>query len=356
MEQSMEYSSFKTLLYYTNISTRQNVTAYNFSGADAILTAFRHDFQQIGYSNIVLLAMYLPIFIVALVGNLLVLVTLVVQMSWRANHVYMLNLSICDLLVTFICMPCTATTIIYRLWLSGLVLCKMAFFLQGVAVATGIFTLTAMSVDRYMSIQHPSHAHWSSAPSHALVLTAVTWTTSAVFMAPQLYVRTVDTLTMPDLPSMTFCIEHWPQDQDKHIFGLLLLLVMFVIPVLILAVCYANVGKMLCSYTLSREDSNTSNVTYIFCRKRAARILVLLVGLFICCWLPYNIMSIMIDLGDMSGLVPFLPFALWLGHAHSAVNPVLYWVTNRRFREMVAKLRMRIQRPCIKKKRRPRRV
>lgn len=213
-----------------------------------------------------------------------------------------------------------------------------------------------MSVDRYLFIQHPSHAHWSSAPFHAAVLTALTWAMSAVFMAPQLYVRTIDTLVMPNLSPMTFCIENWPNDHDRQIFGWLLLFVVYVIPALVVAVCYANVSKLLCFYALSREDSNASTGTYIFCRKRAARILVLLVGLFICSWLPYNIMSLMIDQGNIGSLVPFLPFALWLGHAHSAVNPVLYWATNRRFREMVARLCRSTMCTRAKKKRRTRRI
>ncbi|KAH9492104.1 hypothetical protein Btru_026920 [Bulinus truncatus] len=349
MEYSIDYSSFKALLEPANQSHANNNTAFNLSEVDSIITAFRNSYQSITCDKILLLVIYLPIFVVALVGNVLVVVTLVLQKSpWRANRVYILNLAICDLLVTFICMTCTMSTIMYRLWLSGLVLCKLTFFLQGVAVATGIFTLTAMSVDRYMSIQSPSHAQWSSTPSHALILTAVTWTTSALFMSPQLYVRRVETLILPDKTVLSFCTEQWPNDQDKHIFGLFLLLVMYVIPVLVLATCYACVGKTLCSYSFAREHPNRSDVRCACCRQRAVRVLVLLVALFISCWLPYNIMSLIIDIEELSALVTFLPFALWLGHAHSAINPVIYWITNRKFREMVGKLHRGAQRPARK--------
>ena len=205
-------------------------------------------------------------------------------------------------------------------------------------MATGIFTLTAMSVDRYLSIQHPSHAHWRSSPRHAALITGVVWTASAAFMSPQLYVRAVDTLQLEGLPAMTFCIEQWPRGRDRQIFGSLLLLVVYVIPVAIVAVCYANVGRMLCAYTLSRDDSNTSTGTYIYCRRRAARALFFLVGLFIVCWLPYNVISLLVDLGFADSLVSSLPFTLWLGHAHSAVNPVLYWATNKQFRHVASRV------------------
>ncbi|BFY98716.1 hypothetical protein BsWGS_01755 [Bradybaena similaris] len=114
------------------MSDSLNDSMYNFSDADVILMAFRHNFHQFGYTNAILLSLYLPIFVIALVGNLLVMITITVQeRPWRAKHVYLLNLAVSDLLVTLICMPCTAVTIIYRLWLSGLGMCKLAAFLQG---------------------------------------------------------------------------------------------------------------------------------------------------------------------------------------------------------------------------------
>ncbi|KAK3759789.1 hypothetical protein RRG08_041743 [Elysia crispata] len=52
------------------------------------------------------------------------------NLKWRAKHLYLLNLAIADLLVTLFCMPSTVVTILYRLWLSGLVMCKLGAFLQ----------------------------------------------------------------------------------------------------------------------------------------------------------------------------------------------------------------------------------
>ncbi|GFO10063.1 neuropeptide y receptor-like [Plakobranchus ocellatus] len=224
---------------------------------------------------------------------------------------------------------------------------------QGVAVATGIFTLTAMSVDRYMSIQRPSHAQWHSSLRSAAIITAFVWSASAAFMSPHLYVRTVDTVELERLPAMTFCIERWPRGTDRQVFGSLLLLVVYVIPVAIVAVCYANVGRLLCSYTIPRDNSGSTG-TYIYCRRRAARALFLLVGLFIVCWLPYNVTSLLVDLGLGGGLVASLPFTLWLGHAHSAVNPVLYWATNRQFRHVAFKVFKTLRCPGNDAKNRPR--
>lgn len=65
---------------------------------------------------------------------------------------------------------------------------------------------------------------------------------------------------LPDMAPMTFCIEDWPQDHDRHAFGLFILVVIFVLPSLTLAVCYAHIGKTLCHSDHYRQSSDSSGV------------------------------------------------------------------------------------------------
>ena len=62
---------------------------------------------------------------------------------------------------------------------------------EGVAVASSIFTLTAMSVDRYISIQHPMASLTGMTSRQAVAIVLLTWIVSAIFMGPLLYVRQV---------------------------------------------------------------------------------------------------------------------------------------------------------------------
>ena len=70
-------------------------------------------------------------------------------------------------------------------------------------------------------------------------------------------------------------------------------------------------------------------------RRSVVRLLVTIVVVFVASWLPYNVVSLRVDLSLDAGEARILPFALWLGHAHSAVNPVLYWFFNKTFRHCV---------------------
>ncbi|KOB75685.1 Neuropeptide receptor A35 [Operophtera brumata] len=70
-------------------------------------------------------------------------------------------------------------------------------------------------------------------------------------------------------------------------------------------------------------------------RKRVAWILLLLAVLFALCWLPYNILQLLIDVNavqvDSVSLV--LPYTLLL-----AINPIVYCLMTRNFRRSLRKL------------------
>ncbi|KAB0790421.1 hypothetical protein PPYR_15210, partial [Photinus pyralis] len=79
-------------------------------------------------------------------------------------------------------------------------------------------------------------------------------------------------------------------------------------------------------------------------RKRVAWILLLLALVFAFCWLPYNTINLLIDTRNVKSLdvidkmSTMKPYMLLLGHANSALNPVIYCVMSRNFRRSVKEL------------------
>jgi hypothetical protein len=75
-------------------------------------------------------------------------------------------------------------------------------------------------------------------------------------------------------------------------------------------------------------------------RRRLATMLMALVAVFAACWVPYLTCTIILELLPLhstahSLALALLPFFLLLGHAHSAINPVVYWLLNRNFLQKV---------------------
>ncbi|RVE45030.1 hypothetical protein evm_010309 [Chilo suppressalis] len=75
-------------------------------------------------------------------------------------------------------------------------------------------------------------------------------------------------------------------------------------------------------------------------RKRVAWILLLLAVLFALCWMPYNIMQLLLDINAVNpkDLSMYLPYALFIGHANSAINPIVYCLMTRNFQRSARKL------------------
>ena len=68
----------------------------------------------------------------------------------------------------------------------------------------------------------------------------------------------------------------------------------------------------------------------LHCRRRVANMLIAMVIVFTICWTPYVCMKIY---SELKVKVPalILPFCLLLGHTHSAINPLVYYLSNKQY-------------------------
>lgn len=74
-------------------------------------------------------------------------------------------------------------------------------------------------------------------------------------------------------------------------------------------------------------------------RRRVAGILLLLALVFFTCWLPYNIIILLLDT-QITRNIDMLPYMLLLGHFNSALNPIIYCAMSKNFRISVKHLMM----------------
>jgi bombesin receptor subtype-3 len=66
-----------------------------------------------------------------------------------------LSLALADLLVIVISVPFTSTIYTVDNWPWGSVLCTLSEFSKDVSIGVSVFTLTALSADRYFAIVDP---------------------------------------------------------------------------------------------------------------------------------------------------------------------------------------------------------
>lgn len=68
---------------------------------------------------------------------------------------YICSLAVGDILVIFFCVPFTSTVYTVESWPYGVVVCKFSEFIKDLSIGVSVFTLTALSADRYFAIVDP---------------------------------------------------------------------------------------------------------------------------------------------------------------------------------------------------------
>ncbi|KAJ3649592.1 hypothetical protein Zmor_021326 [Zophobas morio] len=319
-------------------------------------------------NQFLVIGLYVPVFVTALLANVLVIWVVIKDQYMRrgpydslapyetVTNYFLVNLSAADLLVTLVCMPNAAYRAYTSIYSLGEYTCKISAYFQGVSVASSIFTITAMALDRYLAITRPFGFIYRCFNRRTTIMVIlVLWLLSFLLFLPILMV--VVTWKVPDIPfqnrtlyvDLYFCGENWNiyfgdvANEMRLAFGITWFIFMFVVPGLIMLFAYSMMSRTLCS-GVPPFDSNDGLASVqqrnrlIRSRRRVACILLLLAFVFAGCWLPYHIISLVDDINGASTDESLKTKLLLLGHANSALNPIIYCALSRRFRNSIRDL------------------
>ncbi|KAJ8924374.1 hypothetical protein NQ315_007170, partial [Exocentrus adspersus] len=297
------------------------------------------------------IGLYVPVFLSAFFANVIVIIVVFKDQYMRSvTNYFLVNLSVADLLVTLVCMPNAAWRAYTTIYNFGEYTCKISAYFQCVAVAASIFTITAMAIDRYLAITRPFGMVYRCFNKTTTVIVIIgLWLTSLSLFSPILWIYTLRVdeyyLTSENV-TIAVCIEDWTEFLiSQHSLGIVWFVFMFAVPGVIMLFAYSMMGRTLCA-VMPPFDNNESTCTQqrnkvIRGRKRVACILLLLAFVFAVCWLPLHIMNLMRDTGTSTGnkfLSEVKVYLLLLGHANSALNPIIYCALSRKFRNSIKNL------------------
>lgn len=112
--------------------------------------------QGSGTEYFVFASLLCVIMLLALFGNLTLIVTIYYRKRLRTRtNLFVLNLACADLGVASFCIPFSIVTCFSREWMFGKSLCQLNGFLNILFECSSLFTLTAISIEKYFSIVKP---------------------------------------------------------------------------------------------------------------------------------------------------------------------------------------------------------
>ncbi|XP_042624839.1 mu-type opioid receptor isoform X2 [Cyprinus carpio] len=133
---------------------------------------------------IIITALYSIVCVMGLVGNVLVMYVIIRYTKMKtATNIYIFNLALADALATST-LPFQSINYLMGTWPFGDVLCKIVMSIDYYNMFTSIFTLTTMSVDRYIAVCHPVKALDFRTPRNAKIVNVCNWILSSAIGLP----------------------------------------------------------------------------------------------------------------------------------------------------------------------------
>ncbi|KAL2083704.1 hypothetical protein ACEWY4_021477 [Coilia grayii] len=283
---------------------------------------------------IIITAVYSIVCVVGVVGNVLVMYVIIRYTKMKtATNIYIFNLALADALVTST-LPFQSVNYLMGTWPFGDILCKIIMSIDYYNMFTSIFTLTTMSVDRYIAVCHPVKALDFRTPRNAKIVNVYNWILSSAIGIPVMILAStvVDERRYNSSATIVDCNLNFPHPSWywENLMKICVFIFAFVMPVLIITVCYGLMILRLRSVRmLSGSKEKDRNL------RRITRMVLVVVAIFIICWTPIHIFVIIMAL---VAIPPSLlqtvtwHFCIALGYINSCLNPVLYAFLDENFK------------------------
>ncbi|KAK2862275.1 hypothetical protein Q5P01_001808 [Channa striata] len=284
-------------------------------------------------SRIVLPIVYFIIFLTGFLGNLFVIAVVGGKggRGGRLVDTFIVHLALADL-VFVLTLPLWAISASqddkWNFGPVGNLLCKLSSYIIAVNRFSNIFFLTCMSVDRYLAVVKLMDSRYLRRSLCVRCTCAAVWLSSLVLGIPSLVYRRVS--------EEQSCVE----DGDSTFFlglSLTMALLTFVVPVLIIVLCYGTIVVH-----LSRHCADSVNPRADARRRHSLKMVLSIIAVFVVSWLPFNLFKGIIVISALSGAERTCEAQSWqsnglllsccLAFLNSCVNPAIYFFLDNHFR------------------------
>ena len=274
------------------------------------------------------------IMILAVVGNFLVVAVVYRRRELRRTetHIFIVNLSLTDIFVALLCTPFSIITAVTQKWIFSNSLCQLNGFLNVFFLLTSILTLTAISIHKYIGVVQPTKKKIFTRKRTICVVVWVWLQAFVTALTPILGWNSYEYI-----PGRTQCSVKVPRNNKlSELTNCLFIIVCgFVIPLGIMSFSYLKIFQTVKIHTKRvRSHSFGSEEQSAFLNERRITItLFIILAVFLACWTPFSVLTLYATLAGNELPKYFSVAAYWLGFLNSAMNPVIYALRTKEFRQ-----------------------
>ncbi|XP_030638773.1 trace amine-associated receptor 4-like [Chanos chanos] len=281
--------------------------------------------------SVIRVAMYafmLTTILMTVCGNLLVIISIShFRQLHSPTNVIILSLAMVDCSLGCIIMPFSMVRSVEGCWYLGKHFCKVHSSLDMMISSTSIMHLCLVSVDRYWAICQPLQYRTKVTTFKVILCIGIIWLFSFIFSFGVVFSEAVsaglDSLVHPCVGSCALiCNKQW---------GVTASLVTFFIPAAIMISLYFKILHVARKHARVMNDRlakvtchELKNQTSEQRERKAAKTLAIVMGVFLLCWLPFFITTVMDPFINFMTPVNVFDSLVWFGYFNSTCNPVIY--------------------------------
>jgi len=231
------------------------------------------------------------------------------------------------------------------------VLCKLDVFYRVTCTVSSVLTLSAVAYDRFMAVIFPLRARLGERKARYFIF--FNWIVSAAVASPFLKYRIVTEIQWADFVQVS-CSEtfptyiSWEAETNQFVHGHLakkmfysiLMIMMFLVPVLMMTICYTLIIMKLYCYSTPGENISRSG-PQAKVRQSVLKLVVVVMVIFVICWSPLQVfraMGVFYTQYQLPDWVTENKFWIEIiAYSHAMVNPVIYVTFNKNFRSCLKK-------------------
>ncbi|CAK9827314.1 Neuropeptide CCHamide-1 receptor [Anthophora retusa] len=290
---------------------------------------------------------FLLILVVGVTGNGILVLTLLRHANMRnVPNIYVLSLALGDLLVIVTCVPFTSALYTIESWPWGLAVCKLSECAKDISIGVSVFTLTALSAERYCAIVNPIRRHVAGLSAKPLtILTAfLIWVLASVLAMPAALFSHVPTVRLKGNHSILVCSPFPKEFGESYQKGMVMFkfLAYYAIPLCVIAGFYLGMARHLELSTRNMPgelSSGSHRLEQIRARKKVGKMVIAFVIIFVICFLPYHTFMLWFhfcasseeDYDDFWHAFRIVGFCL--SFVNSCVNPIALYFVSGTFRK-----------------------
>ncbi|XP_069455010.1 trace amine-associated receptor 5 [Ovis canadensis] len=269
--------------------------------------------------------------LITVLGNLFVVFAV---SYFKALHTptnfLLLSLALADMFLGLLVLPLSTIRSVESCWFFGDSLCRLHTYLDTLFCLTSILHLCFISIDRHCAICEPLLYPSKFTVTVALRYILAGWGVPAAYTAFLLYTDMAERglhLWLEEMPCVGSC-----QLLFNKFWGWLNFPVFF-FPCLIMISLYVKIFVVATKQAKQINNLSKSLAGPAKRERKAAKTLGIAVGVYLLCWLPFTIDTMVDSL--LNFITPPLVFDMfiWLAYFNSACNPIIYVFSYRWFRK-----------------------